>query len=198
MSQGNRFGLLHLAPGRRALATHDLLWLFRYCDLSARNPATGRIHVTANEPLRLHEEAELDEILAGLASLSVQLWWPRSDRSTDPDDLMVVLERDERRYAISYSYVAPSGGNGDGPLFEAWRRSFRRFAREGTAVALLCDATGRAADVDWESWLADPRPLLPPYPDLMILPVATAEAFELDPRVCRQAPHGPRFRRVLA
>ena len=198
MSQGNRFGLLHLVPGRRAFTVRDILWLFRYSSVTVRNPLTDRIHVTSGKLLRLHEEVELDELLADSVSLCLQLWWQGSGRGTYPDDLMVVLERDERRYAISYSYFAPVGGNGDGPLFEAWRQSFRRFVREGTALAMLCDATGRAADVDWGSWLADPRPLPPPYPTLMFLPVATAEAFELDPRLCRQAPHGPRFRRVFA
>jgi len=196
MSSGNRFGLLHLTPERPPLTHGEVMELFEPCELTLRNPMTGMIHVTQGDLLRLETERELDARLADPQGLCLQLWWGHWDRATYPDDLVVVLERNEQRHSISYSYFAPVA-DADGPLPAAWERCFDRFRLEGTALALLRDATGQAQDVDWQSWLADPRPLPPPYPDLMIVPIATADAFALDDRLISRAALGSRWCRIV-
>lgn len=160
------------------MSHRDFLWTFGPCGVTLRNPSTGMIHVTRGELLTLASEAELDGLLTDPASLCLQLWWP------DGSDLMATFARDDERWILSYVYQS-AGEPRDALLPPLWERVFYRYAVEGLALAMVCDATGNAEEVEWDDWLRRPRPLPPPYPDLMIIPKDTAAAFVLNRRGVR-------------
>jgi len=186
---GNRHGTLHLLPMRRPLSHREILWMFAPCGVTLRNPSTGAIHATRGELITLASEDELDALLADPAGMCLQLWWP------DDSDLMVTLSQDAGRWVLSYVYHS-AGEARDALMPPLWERSFFRYAVEGVALGMICDASGGAQEVDWDDWLREPRPLPPPYPDLMIVPEDTAAAFGLDRRRIRDEPIAPHWLRA--
>lgn len=175
---GNRHGTLHLLPLRRPLSHRDILWLFAPSGLALRNPSTNAINVTRGDMLSLASETDLDGMLADPDGMCLQLWWP------DDSDVMVTITQDAERWVVSYVYQSTADAR-DALMPPLWERAFFRYGVEGLALAMICDATGEAQEVDWDAWLREPRPLPPPYPDLMIVRSDTAAAFELDRRYLR-------------
>lgn len=175
---GNRHGTLHLLPMRRPLLHREILWLFAPCGVTLRNPSTGAIHATRGELLTLASEEELDALLADPAGMCLQLWWP------DGSDLMTTLSQDPERWVVSYVYQS-AGEARDAFMPPLWERAFYRYAAEDAALAMICDASGDAQEVDWDHWLRQPMSLPPPYPDLMIVPNDVATIFGLDRRSVR-------------
>jgi hypothetical protein len=108
---------------------------------------------------------------------------------------MCTVAQDAERRVLSYVYQS-AGEARDALLPPLWERAFYRHAVEGTALAMICDASGDAQEVDWDDWLRRPRPLPPPYPDLMIVPNDTATVFGLERRRVRCEEVASRWLRV--